>query len=114
MLHIVGAQQYAEYEAAATLWNVVVQTWPLIVDDGEHARHIIVGGQCRGQQARTVNILLLVSFGPCTPFLPFVDTSGAACLPSAVAVHHYMLQSRSTITRKYSAVGGNNLHRTVA
>jgi hypothetical protein len=25
-----------------------------------------------------------------------------------------MLQSRSTITRKYSAVGGNNLHRTVA
>lgn len=77
MIRLLGSMDGSEGEAARTLHQLILESWPWAEDDLGTGIYIIAGVKCHGQPVRDLDIVVLGQFSArakYTPFLPFFDT----------------------------------------
>lgn len=77
MIRLLGSMEGSEGEAARTLRELILESWPWVENDSGTEIHIIAGVKCHGQPVRDLDLVLLGHFSArasYTPFLPFFDT----------------------------------------
>lgn len=77
MIRLLGSMEGSEGEAARTLRQSILESWPWAEDDPGTEIHIIAGVKCHGQPVRDLDLVVLGQFSArarYVPFLPFFDT----------------------------------------
>ena len=77
MIHLFGSMESSEGEAATTLRQLILDSWPWVEADPGTEIHIITGVKCHGQPVRDLDLVLVGYFSAranYAPFLPFFDT----------------------------------------
>src|SRR5262245_53356255 len=76
MIRLLGSLEGSEGEAARTLRQMILESWPWAEDAPDTEIHIITGVKCHGQPVRDLDLVVLGRFSTLatyTPFLPFSD-----------------------------------------
>jgi hypothetical protein len=76
MIRLLGSMEGSEGEAARTLRQLILESWPWAEDDPDTEIHIITGVKCHGQTVRDLDLVVLGRFSArafYTPFLSFSD-----------------------------------------
>src|SRR5262245_58358780 len=77
MIRLLGSTDGSEGDAARTLRQLMLESWPWAADDPDTEIYIITGIKCHGQSVRDLDLVVLGRFSAqaCyTPFLPFFDS----------------------------------------
>lgn len=77
MIRLLGSMESSEGEAATSLRQLILESWPWAEADPGTEIHIITGVKCHGQPVRDLDLVLLGHFSgraKYAPFLPFFDT----------------------------------------
>lgn len=81
MIQLLGSQEGREAEAARSLRDLIVASWPWIEKDQDAVVSIIAGVKCHGQRRRDIDIVLLGTFVYPVKFTPFLDISWGSGTP---------------------------------
>ncbi len=95
MIRLLGSMEGSEGEAARTLRQLILESWPWAEADSETEIYSIAGVKCHGQPVRDLDLVVLGHFSArasYTPFLHFFDAwSNTPQKPDAVHVQSFCL-----------------------
>src|SRR5262245_18335673 len=95
MIRLLGAMEGSEGEAARTLRQLILESWPWAGSDPETEVYIIAGVKCNGQPVTDLDLVVLGQFSAqasYVPFLSFFDAwSNAPKKPDAIHVKSFCL-----------------------
>lgn len=87
MIYLTGSGEGSEWEAAQTLYKIIVETWPWVESDPESEIRIITDVKCHGQLVKDLDIVILGALStPVSyqPFLAFSRQDGTLEKPNAI------------------------------
>lgn len=94
MIYLLGSGEGPEWEAATTLYKMILETWPWINNDQKSEIRIITDVKCHGQLVKDIDIVLLgrlsIPVGY-QPFLAFSKQDGYLEKPNAIFVKNLCL-----------------------
>ncbi len=75
MIRLLGSMEGSEGEAARTLRQLILESWPWAEDDPNTEIHIITGVKCHGQPVRDLDLVVLGRFSARATYKPFLSFS---------------------------------------
>lgn len=94
MIHLLGSGEGPEWEAAQTLYKMILDSWPWIESDPNSEIRIITDVKCHGQLVKDIDIVLLGKLSSSVSYQPFLEFSrqdGSLEKPKAIFIKNLCL-----------------------